>query len=191
MTPSTPALRYGTSDDASTAGETRDAVLASARRLFAQQGFQGASVRAITDDAGANLGAVTYHFGSKEELYVEVLKSAMSPLRDRVYEAVVRERTPVDRVAGIMRAFFEHFRANPDAPRLMLQRIAAGQRAGQIREGHPVRLALSVVAQPIYMSLIRPILTPLTRNPDLADLDPLVKQAEAFLRAGLRGEKEA
>jgi AcrR family transcriptional regulator len=127
----------------------------------------------------------------------------------------VRERTPIDRVAGIMRAFFEHFRANPDAPRLMLQRIAAGQappepvgdivrdvlrtlageiaagqRAGQIREGHPVRLALSVVAQPVYMSLIRPILTPITRNPELADLDPLVKQAEAFLRAGLRGEGE-
>ena len=197
-------------DGAPTPGETRDAVLVAARALFAERGYDGASVRAITDEAGANLGAVTYHFGSKEDLYVEVLKQAITPLRDRVYEAVVRERTPLDRVAAIMRAFFEHYHDNPDVPRLMLQRIAAGQpppgpvaeivrdvlrtlageiaagqRTGQIRDGHPVRLALSVVAQPIYMSLIRPILTPITRNPDLAELGPLMDQAEAFVRAGL------
>jgi AcrR family transcriptional regulator len=208
------ARRYDAPGAEPAPAESGAAVLAAARGLFAERGFEGASVRAITDTAGANLGAVTYHFGSKESLYVEVLRTAISPLRDRVYEAVVRERTPIDRVAAIMRAFFEHFRDNPDVPRLMLQRIAAGQpppgpvgdivrdvlrtlageiaagqRAGQIREGHPVRLALSVVAQPIYMSLIRPILTPITRNPELAELDPLVEQAEAFVRVGLGGDR--
>ena len=190
---------------------TRETLVSSARDLFGDRGFQGASVRAITDAAAANLGAVTYHFGSKEGLYVEVLRAAVAPLRDRVYAVVAEHGAPLDRVEAIMRAFFEHFRDNPDVPRLMLQRIAAGQpppgpvadivrdvlrtlageiaagqRAGQIRAGHPVRLALSVVAQPIYMSLIRPVLTPLTRNPDLAELDALVEQAAAFVRAGLR-----
>jgi len=193
--------------------DTRDALLHSGRAVFAERGFDGASVRAITDAADANLGAITYHFGSKEALYVEVLRTAIAPMRDRVYEATAAHRTPIDRIAGIMRAFFEHMRDNPDVPRLMLQRIAAGQpppgpvadivrdvlrtlageiaagqRAGQIREGHPVRLALSVVAQPIYMSLIRPILTAITRNPDLAELGALMDQAEAIVRAGLRAE---
>jgi AcrR family transcriptional regulator len=121
------ARRYDAPGAEPAPAETGAAVLAAARALFAERGFEGASVRAITDTAGANLGAVTYHFGSKESLYVEVLRTAISPLRDRVYEAVVRERTPIDRVAAIMRAFFEHFRDNPDVPLLMLQRIAAGQ----------------------------------------------------------------
>lgn len=201
---------------ASSSTNTREAVLLAARVLFAERGFEGASVRAITDAADANLGAITYHFGSKEALYGEVLRAAIEPLRDRVYLAVREHRTPTDRIAAIMRAFFEHYADNPDVPRLMLQRIAAGQpppepvaqvvrevlrtlageiavgqRAGDIRAGHPVRLALSVVAQPVYMSLIRPVMTAITRNPDLAELSVLMDQAEAILRAGLRPDAEA
>lgn len=214
MEPGSSAPRQVVSADGTPSPDTRASLLQRGRAVFAERGFDGASVRAITDAAGANLGAITYHFGSKEALYVEVLRTAIAPMRDRVYEATAAHRTPIDRVAGIMRAFFEHMRDNPDVPRLMLQRIAAGQpppgpvadivrdvlrtlageiaagqRAGQIREGHPVRLALSVVAQPIYMSLIRPILTAITRNPDLAELGALMDQAEAIVRAGLAPDR--
>ena len=48
--------------------DTRRDLLLAAERLFAQQGFQGASLRAITQEAGANLASVNYHFGSKEGL---------------------------------------------------------------------------------------------------------------------------
>ena len=57
------------------------------RRIFARQGYEGASLRAITREARANLGAVTYHFGSKEGLYEAVVDSALAPLRNRVTEA--------------------------------------------------------------------------------------------------------
>ena len=51
---------------------TRERILDSAERLFASRGFAGASVREITEAAGANLGAVNYYFRSKEDLYAEV-----------------------------------------------------------------------------------------------------------------------
>jgi len=48
--------------------DTRTQLLDAAERLFAERGFRGTSIRAITDLAGANLAAVGYHFGSKAEL---------------------------------------------------------------------------------------------------------------------------
>lgn len=48
-------------------------LLEAAERLFAERGYAGASVRAICAEAGANLNAVSYHFGGKQALYQAVL----------------------------------------------------------------------------------------------------------------------
>ncbi len=60
--------------------DTRDRLLDAAERHFADRGFAGASLRDITADAGANLAAVSYHFGSKEELFVAVVARVMAPI---------------------------------------------------------------------------------------------------------------
>ena len=59
---------------------TPRAILDSAERLFAAQGFEATSLRAITAHAAANLGAVNYHFSSKDALILAVLKRRMQPL---------------------------------------------------------------------------------------------------------------
>lgn len=61
-------------------GETRARLIAVATRLFAEQGFDGVSVRKITGEANANLGAVNYHFESKEGLIREVFRSLATPV---------------------------------------------------------------------------------------------------------------
>lgn len=53
--------------------DTPERLLAAGRRLFARGGFEGTSVRSLTTEAGANLGAVTYHFGTKEAFYLAIL----------------------------------------------------------------------------------------------------------------------
>jgi AcrR family transcriptional regulator len=67
-----------------TAPDTKQRLLDSAEAAFAEQGFAGASLRAITRRAGANLAAVHYHFGSKEALFGAVF--------ERRLEAINRER---------------------------------------------------------------------------------------------------
>ena len=59
---------------------TRDLILDTAERLFAQQGHDGTSMRQITSEAGVNLAAVNYHFGSKESLVQAVLKRRLAVL---------------------------------------------------------------------------------------------------------------
>ena len=50
---------------------TRQRILLAAAESFAENGFRGTTVRAICSKAKANVAAVNYYFGSKEQLYVE------------------------------------------------------------------------------------------------------------------------
>jgi len=53
---------------------TKDALLAAAIEVFADKGFDAATVRDICGRARANVAAVNYHFGGKDALYVAVLR---------------------------------------------------------------------------------------------------------------------
>ncbi len=54
--------------------DTRERLIAAAVRLFAQKGFDGASVKELADAAGVNVSLVSYHFGGKENLYRSCLE---------------------------------------------------------------------------------------------------------------------
>ena len=160
--------------------DTPAALLAAGRKLFARYGYEGASVRAITSEAGANLGAITYHFGSKKTLYNRVVEACVSPLAGRVEAALALPLPVLDRLEAVVGAYFEHFGENPELPSLMLQELVAGggppeaagptmrriyglilgairegQAAGQIREGDPVLLGLSLISQPVFPMVVR------------------------------------
>lgn len=61
-----------------TSQQTRAKLLASAGELFAEKGFDAVTVREICAHAGANVAAVNYHFGDKQSLYCEVVKSLVA-----------------------------------------------------------------------------------------------------------------
>ncbi len=60
---------------------TRDRLLDAAVDLFARHGFHGTSIRDIAEGAGANVAAGHYHYGSKEGLYLEVLRAQFAQVR--------------------------------------------------------------------------------------------------------------
>jgi len=64
------------------AATTPDLILDAAERVFGQRGFPRASLRQITQLARVNLAAVNYHFGSKEELYRQVVTRHLRPLNE-------------------------------------------------------------------------------------------------------------
>lgn len=201
---------------------TVEALLAAGRALFAERGYEGASVRAITAHACANLGAITYHFGSKREFYDRVVEECVLPLVERV-EALVRGDTPeassapsrlpaLDRIELVVRGVYEHLRAHPELPRLMVRELAEGggppaavvgplrrlyqalvalvvegQERGEIRGGDPLVLVVSIVAQPIHYGLVGPAFMRLTgQDPeDPAQRAEIVRSAVDFVRAGL------
>ncbi|WP_067802426.1 TetR family transcriptional regulator [Actinomadura formosensis] len=80
--------------------ETREKILAAAREMFAEKGYDGVSVRAIARAAGVDPALVHHFFGSKDGVFVEAMRFPVDPSvllprimsvpRDRLGEAVVR-----------------------------------------------------------------------------------------------------
>jgi AcrR family transcriptional regulator len=87
--------------------DTRTKILDAAEHLFAEHGYRGTSVRAITDLAGANLAAVGYHFGSKAELLAAVVRRVIEPITTAQCAGLdeLLARTPDPPVAELVEAF--------------------------------------------------------------------------------------
>jgi AcrR family transcriptional regulator len=197
---------------------TAAALIRAARELFALHGYDGTSVRAITARARANLGAITYHFGSKQALHDAVIASVMEPARERIIEAAAGPGTPLDRLEAVVRALFSYLHKNPDAIPMMAgvmlssrplpevvrriieanigtlaSLIAEGQRDSSVRSSDPRLLALSVAAQPIWLALAR---RALREGAAIDQTNPetrarVVETVLAFVRAGLAAHPES
>ncbi|MDP2481391.1 MAG: TetR family transcriptional regulator [Candidatus Palauibacterales bacterium] len=164
------------------ARDTPRTLLVAARPLFAREGFTGTSVRDITRAARVNLGAVTYHFGSKRALYEAVLAEATQPLMEALDGVAARGESREDAAARIetaLRALFRILREEPDLPGLLFQEAAAGREPpepvakalhallerlaalvregksyGSVEAGDPVLTGASLLAQTLSFGLL-------------------------------------
>ena len=91
--------------------DTKERILDAAERIFAERGFAGTSLRAVTSAAEVNLAAVHYHFGSKEALLQEILHRRVAPINqerakrlDRIEARAADEPASVEEIVA---AFLE------------------------------------------------------------------------------------
>lgn len=86
---------------------SRDRLLQAAVEIFAEKGFQSATVREICSRAGANVAAVNYYFRNKERLYAEALVFAFREAEQRypMTEAGNRALPPEQRLTQFIRVF--------------------------------------------------------------------------------------
>ena len=171
---------------AAKADATRAAILASARRAFAEHGYEGAGLRGIAEAAGVTAMMVGRYFGSKEGLFGEVVIDTMrdpvilseSNLRradlPRAFaEALVgvttQGKTPLD-------GFLILFRStnSPIAARIARERIAQIHQTTAttaIEGDHPSERAALFLALVAGVQLMRQML----------ELEPLTKAEPALL----------
>jgi AcrR family transcriptional regulator len=156
----------------------RSRLLAVAEDLFSRRGYEGVSIRAIAAKAKANLGAVTYHFGTKEALYHAAFETISEPFAELIASAARAPGTGLDRVVAVVRAALSTVPQRGGAVTCLLRELAndgplpppmlklmqrnvstirglieAGQQDGSIREGDATLLALSAISQPFYFKV--------------------------------------
>jgi len=82
--------------------QTRLKVLAAARRLFSEQGYEGATIRDIAAAAGMSTGAVFANFTDKSDLFREIMHDDMEALTAAMRDAAARGRNVED---GLLKTF--------------------------------------------------------------------------------------
>ena len=84
---------------------TKDRLLDAAKRLFAERGFAGASVRDICTEADAGRNLIHHYFGSKEGLYQAIL----TEFSENTFDVQLRVIAGIPQSAEEMRFKFTHF----------------------------------------------------------------------------------
>ncbi len=84
------------------AGETKQQILAAARKTFTGQGYTHASMRCIAREAGISVGGVYLHFKNKEDLYRTLQKEWMEQLNRSTIAALRDHHDPAEAIASFI-----------------------------------------------------------------------------------------
>jgi AcrR family transcriptional regulator len=193
---------------------TTDRLLDAAERLFAEHGYDGVGMRTLTDEAGVNLGAATYHFGSKEKLYIETIMRCLRPISEerirllRQAEKKAKGKpVPVETIIDCMlRPPFMTAVGHPYFPALLARNLFMpppfmpkfmDKEGGSVHEPFIAALArtlpnLSMELLRIREKFVRGVLLmflskiPMQKSPEYCE--SVLKEMVTFIAAGLRTE---
>lgn len=107
----------------------RAAILDAAREIFAEQGLEGATLRAIAQRAGYAPAALYHHYAGKEHIYADILDRSLAQVEAAVI-AARRAGTADGAAQRALRAFFDHYRTHPRDLDLGLYLFRGARRQG-------------------------------------------------------------
>jgi len=93
---------------------TKDRLLQAAKAVFAEQGYEGATVQMIAAAANANIAAINYHYGSKTDLYAKYVAEHLEAAMKRMPRLADNPSDPKEQLRKLVSWFFDRFR--PDSP---------------------------------------------------------------------------
>ncbi|MBU8861791.1 MULTISPECIES: TetR family transcriptional regulator [unclassified Micromonospora] len=171
---------------------TKRRILATARRVFAEVGYERATIRAIAAAADVDKSSVIQYFGTKQRLFREAVHWRI-PLRE------LTTGDPVQSTDNYLRAMLSSWAADPNSPMAVLLRasMTSDEAAGILRD-HVTAEAVDVMADTITAAepRLRAALAGammmgiaaqryVLRMPDLADadLDDVLRVVAPAMRA--------
>ncbi|MEM8795586.1 MAG: TetR/AcrR family transcriptional regulator [Pseudomonadota bacterium] len=111
----------------SAAQNTKDALVATAHRLFAERGYDGVSIAEIAGTLGITKQALLHHFGSKEKLYGLVLEDLSKRFDAIVQPHLKAERPAREQFLAILGDLYRHMNAEKHDARLIVRELLDNQ----------------------------------------------------------------
>ena len=121
--------------------QTRDRLLAAARRVFARSGFHGASVEEIASEAGFSTGALYSNFDGKEDLFLVLMEREIDEHAREIADAVRERASMAERATGGARQWMTMIDREPELLLLFMEFWAYGVRDAEVRPKVAARFA--------------------------------------------------
>jgi len=106
--------------------ETETMILTAAEDIFAQQGFQGATVDAIAEHGGLSKQNLLYYFPSKDILYQKVLENIMELWLEKMAQLSQRGDDPKSMISGYIRGKIAISQSHPNGSKVFASEIIQG-----------------------------------------------------------------
>jgi AcrR family transcriptional regulator len=115
--------------------DTRDRLIEGTLATLKANGLAGTTSRAIAAASRVNLGGITYHFGSKDELVAQALLEAIRSWIQPALDALRREAPPTIRMLEAVAALQDAFERAKDLLPVYLEALVHAQRSETLRHG--------------------------------------------------------
>lgn len=155
----------------------RLALLETARRMFAERGYQAVSVRALAAEAGVNPAMIHYYFGNKEGLYLAVLREVLAPTLERLAGLTTASRQDRKALAELIHGHMQLLQSNRWLMPLVAREVLL--REGPLQEAFADQLASRVFSG--LRSLTAETPTAQAGRPEFAVLSVLAMTLFPFL----------
>src|SRR5688572_10518400 len=194
--------------------DSRTAIFRAAAHEFAERGYEAAGTERIAARARVNKAMLYYHFGSKGELYAEIVRDMVGAVGVRVRAVADGPGSAEDKLDAWISALVEEAAARPWFPPIMLRELAAraphfdattfqmmnvvlagvadviaqGQREGTFRDVDPLLAHLSIMPPVLIFFARQRVLASRTLRGGLAEpraLDQFVRHMQASARGML------
>jgi len=102
--------------------ETRDKILGAAREMFAEDGYDAVTMRAIAERIEYTPTAIYHHFENKQALLTELCQSDFRELAHH-FRGLALSADPIERIKGVGRAYLEFAEKHPSQYRFMFMTV--------------------------------------------------------------------
>lgn len=99
----------------------KEEIVAEATRLFAERGYEGASMGDLAERVGLRKASLFHHFASKDALYATVLRELMENVKSAIVAAAVAEGSFAERLDALSDGLTDVLVAQPYAARLLVR----------------------------------------------------------------------
>ncbi|MCS4496684.1 MAG: TetR family transcriptional regulator [Pantoea ananatis] len=107
-------------------------ILASALTTFAEFGMQGARLEHIAENAQTTKRMVVYHFGNKEQLYIDALEQVYQQIREHETGLNLASLAPEQAIIKLVESSFDYHVSHPDFVRLIcMENLSRGRYISQ------------------------------------------------------------
>ena len=93
---------------------TRQAILKAATRIFAKSGFDGGRIDSISKASRTHDRMIYYYFGSKENLFIEVLKTVYQQMNEAEAKLCIDLSDPVRALTRLVHFMWHHYLEHPE-----------------------------------------------------------------------------
>jgi AcrR family transcriptional regulator len=135
--------------------QTRAKVLAAARRLFSEEGYEGATIRDIASAAGMSTGAVFANFSDKSDLFREIMVTDMAALADDMREAAGHGKGVEDTLLKMFAAGYGFYKTQLPLARAAFSVGWSPQDGPALRNASPVQVLRDQIVEQLKRGVER------------------------------------